>query len=176
MGCGESIKFPFLFQVFSWPGETSAILGQKYIPTLVRLPGVEAALHMGMFVLLTCQPQVKEGGCHYSKASKKTKALNCHSIFFHCHMLHKTARLAFIRKQRSYSSVPKLPEKGLAHNCIHLKQRDAFSWCPAGSDQPKRMVRSLFSLAEQRLTLQLKGLLLVILWDCWVVALDPFTS
>lgn len=37
MGCGDSTEFPFLFQVFIWPRETSAVLRQKHIPTLVKL-------------------------------------------------------------------------------------------------------------------------------------------
>lgn len=42
-GCGESTNSPFLFQVFIWPRETSAVLGQKQERTLSGCQGVDAS-------------------------------------------------------------------------------------------------------------------------------------
>lgn len=79
MGCGDSTKFPCLFQVFVWPRGSSAGLRQKQIPTLVK-PWRDGAQLFVWGVLLLQNPLLKvwERNSCCSKVSKTVKTL----VFF----------------------------------------------------------------------------------------------
>lgn len=76
MGCGDSTKFPCLFQVFIWPRGSSAGLRQKHIPTLVKPSRDGAQLCVwGLLLLQSPLPKVRERDYCCSKASKIRKDL-----------------------------------------------------------------------------------------------------
>lgn len=139
MGCGDSTKFPCLFQVFIWPRGSSAGLRQKHIPTPVKPWRDGAQLFVwGLLLLQSPLLKVRERNSCCSKASKITINLvffktvasvwfDSHYIFIHYPELLEMASLTFTLEQRS---VYRHLKKGLISS-ISLEHGDALSLCPA---------------------------------------------
>lgn len=138
MGCGDSTKFPCVFQVFIWPRGSSAGLRQKHIPTLVK-PWRDGAqlLVWGLLLLQSPLLKVRERNYCCSKASKMTKNL----VFFRT-VASDLSPIPFPFVMLSCRKWPVLHSPWSEDLCRDTSRRvssalfPALSSCPAGPGWP----------------------------------------
>lgn len=173
MGCGESAKFPFLFQVFIWPREKRAVLRQNHKSTVVE--GWNPDLHLGVASSAESSTKDKEVRLLLLKGLKDYKK----KIVFFETLESDLITIKFpfiILCCRKWQVLHSYLSKDLAAWCrgalrgscmllSHLTQKDALLLPCKYRLVKTHLPRPLLEQTEQRLSLPLT-LWLVGLWGC----------